>query len=139
MIHLVRHGESRWNRFNDISPDVALTDIGQLQARNVVLNVDLVVCSPMRRARETLEHSKISYKKIICSENAREHKNGLGCNYLHNEKNEQEDFISRMEIFRKELDILKDNHKSIVVVTHHGVIKALTGIDTYNCQVVRYI
>ena len=136
MIYLIRHGESMWNRFQVMEYDVCLTENGHQQARNVMLNVDLVVCSPMKRAFETLMSSKISYKKVIYNQRAREEQNGLISNYLSGENLYHEDFDKRMDMFKEELKLLSREYKTIAVVTHHGVIHKLTGIVANNCQVI---
>lgn len=60
-LFLVRHGETDWNlqqRFQG-SQDIPLNETGRTQARNLAATwdrpVDLVVASPLSRARETAE------------------------------------------------------------------------------------
>src|SRR6266545_4302751 len=61
LLILVRHGESEWNASNKITgqANIALTDAGKLQARQVgqelkAINVDIAYISELRRAAETL-------------------------------------------------------------------------------------
>ncbi len=60
-ITLVRHGESESNVSGDLSIyDPGLTERGTQQASNIQGCFDLVVVSPLKRARQTLQYSKVS-------------------------------------------------------------------------------
>ncbi len=45
--------------------DSPLTEEGKLQASRVTGHYDVVLCSPLKRTRETLENSKITYNKLV--------------------------------------------------------------------------
>lgn len=140
MIYLIRHGQSTFNRYGDLSRDVPLTPDGVSQARNVSLNVNMVVCSILTRSRQTLAESKISYKHLIHTDLCREEMNGNPINYIDKEDVvSEESFIDRMSSLKSMLDDLEKIYGSIAVVTHHGVIHALTGIECDNCAIVTFI
>ncbi|PAA47564.1 hypothetical protein BOX15_Mlig020676g4, partial [Macrostomum lignano] len=63
-VYFCRHAESRHNAFGDNSVDVDLSERGESQARALTGEFDLVLCSPMRRARRTLDLSGIRYQRL---------------------------------------------------------------------------
>lgn len=65
MITLIRHAQSEWNAFGTQVPNVKITESGQNMAKSLTQEVDLCVCSTLRRARETLDYSNIKYKDVI--------------------------------------------------------------------------
>lgn len=138
VIYFIRHGESRFNRYGENTLDVDLTDLGRLQSMNLTYDVDLVICSPLFRARQTLRFSKLTYRKLIYSELCSEHKNGLLANYLNEEETQETDemFQKRIAQFMGMLVRIRQNYNSIAVVTHHGVIGQLTGQNVNNCHTV---
>ena len=58
-ITVMRHAQSTHNASGDNSWNVGLTEEGRLQAREVSGEYDLVICSTLRRAQQTLEFSSI--------------------------------------------------------------------------------
>jgi broad specificity phosphatase PhoE len=137
MIYLIRHGQSTFNRYGDTSRDVPLTPDGERQAREVSLNVNMVVCSILSRARQTLAESKISFKHLIHTDLCREEMNGNPINYIDKEDViSEESFIGRMVSLKSMLVDLEKIYGSVAVITHHGVIHALTGIECNNCGIV---
>ncbi len=60
-ITLVRHGESESNVSGDLSIyDPGLTERGKQQASSIQGCFDLVVVSPLKTAKQTLQYSKVS-------------------------------------------------------------------------------
>lgn len=61
-LFVARHGETRWNAMNKVCgrTDLPLTDVGFRQAEKLAdrtenLGIDLIIASPMLRARQTAE------------------------------------------------------------------------------------
>lgn len=59
-LYVVRHGETIWNKEGKVQgiTDIPLTDKGKLEAQNLQpliesLNIDVVISSPLSRAKET--------------------------------------------------------------------------------------
>lgn len=59
-LYVARHGETRWNALNKVCgrTDIPLTELGMKQAEDLAdridgLGIDLIISSPMIRARET--------------------------------------------------------------------------------------
>lgn len=72
---LLRHAESTAN----VNPseyhrrrNVPLSPFGQKQAAELKGDFDLVICSPLRRARQTLSQSGIQYRELIVAPELRE-------------------------------------------------------------------
>lgn len=67
-VHLLRHCESLFNTGDDTaSTDVPLSAKGEHQASKLTGEFDLVIVSPLRRAEQTLELSKIRWHQL-CSQ-----------------------------------------------------------------------
>lgn len=135
-IRLIRHAESTWNALGDTSNNVPTTENGKNQAKNLSGEYDLVVCSTLRRARETIDNSNIKYKKIIFTDLCREHFDGNPSNYFsleEHKKESQEELLQRTEEFKCFVGkLMKDNYK-ICVITHYGFLQKMTGFRFNNC------
>ena len=64
-IYFIRHAQSLGNIGKKDMLDCALTKEGREQAKELSGHYDVVYCSPLRRTKETLHYSKITYDKII--------------------------------------------------------------------------
>ena len=73
-IFILRHGQSEFNAGNLDAYDAALTELGRKQASEVTGHFDIVLCSPLTRAKQTLQFSKITYDKLEIISDARERK-----------------------------------------------------------------
>ena len=136
-MYLIRHAESTFNRFGDSSPDVPITDHGITQAKTIQLSVDIVICSPLLRARQTLEHSNITYKQLIVYDPCREHLNGNPVNYKHGEPvTVEENFPSRVESTKNYL-LETGKEGTVAMITHHDFIHRMTGHYLGNCQIIQ--
>ena len=67
-IFVARHGQTQWNAENKVCgrTDLPLTALGLAQAEELAdkvgpLNIDLILCSPMLRARQTAQASASRY------------------------------------------------------------------------------
>lgn len=76
-VRFIRHGESEFNKYNINTPDYTdaqLTDLGVSQAKTIAGRCDLLLVSPLRRARQTAEYSNIIYSQSEISYDVREYK-----------------------------------------------------------------
>lgn len=140
-ITLIRHAQSKFNAHGDVSPNVGLTEDGKLASfQNLKGEYDLVVCSTLRRARETLDHSDIKYKKVKFTGLCRElfDKNNPVNFYdgedMTNETQEQLDI--RVALFKEMLRNKASKYNNIAVISHHGFLHALTNFSFGNCQYI---
>ena len=150
-IYIIRHGQTDWNLINKIQgkKDICLNKTGIMQAEKAREKIekydfDLIICSPLKRAKQTAEiinHNK--NVQIIYDEALMER--GFG-NYEGTQINFDENPISNLELnveinniepakqfydrVSKLLDYIKNNleDKKILLVTHGGTVRA---IETY--------
>lgn len=128
----VRHTESNYNRNGDpYEFDSPLTEEGRLAAPQLVGRYDYALISFMGRTRETFQLSGLDAPIIEYSSLCRERFNVKGnlSSLLCTERNVREkkkDFQFRMSLLKAYLQYLSETHKHILIVTHQGVIAALT-------------
>ena len=143
-VYFIRHAESTWNAFGDRSKDTPITDKGKEQAKQVSGFVHTVICSNLQRAKQTLEHSNLKYNDVIYTDLCREIKGGTSCDYLHHEDvNHHEshnDVKKRVDELKELIHKLKEDNpnKIIGILSHHCFIHHITGIGTFNCQVLEH-
>jgi len=136
-IYLIRHGQSFSNIGYPLIKDSPLTEKGKKQASDLNFKIDTIICSPMRRTKETLKYSKILYKKMFIHNTARE----LICepgDCFKFEDFEMEDvtsFNNRMRFFTNKIYLLSQHTSSIGIITHGCVIKALIEKKVDNCEI----
>jgi broad specificity phosphatase PhoE len=141
VIYLMRHAESEWN----IDPsstrkDPSITENGRIQASQVELQVDVLYCSPLRRAKETLECSKIKAEKIIEWIDLRE----VGkdpCDFLEFEQvivESVENIKRRVEIVLEKMKELSKEDKVVLFLGHSDLFYHLTGYDLDLCEVIQF-
>lgn len=147
-VYIVRHGEVPHNALGQYNTaDEDLTESGILQAeklRDKIKNIsfDIIICSPLNRAKHTAEIINIHNDKIIYDDRIRERNCGdLSGKPLEVTNREEywnyntkikygtsEDiklFFKRVYEF---LDELKTkNYGSVLIVAHSGVSKAFSG------------
>jgi hypothetical protein len=135
MLRLIRHAESTWNAHSDMSYNVPLTENGKLQATYLTGTFDLVICSTMRRTRETLDNSNIKYSEVIFTNTCRERLDGNPSNYYNGEElrnEENADFYKRIEEFKVILKEAQLKYEKICVITHYSFLYTLTGYSFNN-------
>lgn len=156
-LYIVRHGQTDWNANNKIQgqKDTKLNNIGIEQANLLRekfnnLDIDLIMCSPLRRTKMTAEiMNKDKNLEIIYRDELIER--GLGkfegksCeieegeiyNYYKNDnKMDIEPVVTLCNRVNKLLDEIKTNYSNqkILLVTHSGTARAIEayffGIDS---------
>jgi len=140
-IILIRHAESEFNRNGIKEKNSKLTDYGRDSSEYLNFNVDLVVCSSMRRARETLDNSKIVYKDIIFTDMCREFLDGNPVNYYNGEEIEvetKEELSKRIRSFKNMLIELSKSCDTICVITHYSFLKEMSGFSFNNGHYLNY-
>lgn len=136
-ITFLRHAQSNGNLGNP-AKDSTLSQTGIEQARKLSGDFDLVICSTLKRTRQTLDESQIIYRDIAFTDLCRENLDGNpNSNYngedVCAENNEQ--IVNRVNLF---VDYLKEKEKQyskILVVSHCLFLQSLTGYFFHNCNV----
>jgi broad specificity phosphatase PhoE len=140
-IVFVRHGESTHNTGEDHSRNVPLSERGREQCKSISGEYDLVICSTMKRARQTLDESNVTYKKVIFTELCREHLDG-SANTLYNGEEvtveNHNQLYARCRAFTKFLDELNEKYPRILVVAHGVFLGSITRKTYYNCEQFKY-
>lgn len=137
-VHLLRHGESEFNATgNRELYDAALTDLGKQQASEVKGHFDMVLCSPLRRAKETLQYSQITYNEMEIIHEARERKKDKSDLFAGEEQQSVETMQELVERALKLKDLILDyckRYDSILVVGHWWLFKTMTST---NCDDIK--
>ena len=153
-IYLLRHAESEFNVNRESKvKNCSITENGIEQCKKLKSDVkfDLVLCSTLKRTRQTLKYSNLDYDKVEYIELIREHKNNL-CDFYEDEEENYEDdreLKMRVDRIKKMLKKYNDkyNDKNILVVSHADIIWYLTssvvgkirfGSWFENCQLEEY-
>jgi broad specificity phosphatase PhoE len=140
-IWLIRHAQSTHNAYGVIEYDVGITDHGKNQANAIVGHANLVIISNLKRTKETLENSKITYDNLIISTMCREHMNGCITNFIEGETKTEtwQELSERINKFKEFLIEQNKIHKDIYVITHWGPLVCLVNNGNIgNCQVISY-
>lgn len=144
-IDTLRHGESVFNKYGTSGKDCSLTEKGIEQAFQISGHYDIIICSILRRCKETLENSKLSANEYIYSDLCREYKIDI-CDFLVDEpiiKETLEEFEARVNKFKE--FIKQFNSKKVLVVSHGDFIFYLNskivcgerfGDYPDNCQII---
>lgn len=147
-LYVVRHGETIWNQQKRVQgiTDIPLTDEGiksaeELQELVSTLNIDVVISSPLSRARETAKILVDSKLPINTDDRIKERDWGMNegakidevdrwdCwDVILNTKVQNieciQDFMDRVSSFIEEIKI-KYKDKNVLVVTHSAVIRVI--------------
>lgn len=127
-VAFLRHAESIFNKYLVSEKDCELTELGKEQASKVEGQYDIVFCSIMKRACQTLDHSELTYGRLIFTDLCREKKTTI-CDYL---PHEDESVIDTDEQLEKQIKsftyFLKSQvspHQTVLVVSHGDFIYAI--------------
>jgi broad specificity phosphatase PhoE len=132
-VTFLRHAISIFNEMNTSEKDCELSEAGKAQARGLVGDYDLVICSVMTRTKQTLAFSQIKYKELVYSPICREFRTTI-CDYLPHEDEKipepRESLLERVSKFREYLKE-KNQGQRILVVSHGDFIFAMNGETKY--------
>ena len=128
-IILIRHAQSKWNANESQKQDGGLTELGKNSCLLLKFDVELVICSSLKRARSTLQHSQIKYKELIFTDL---------CAEINGTDEEQKDFKLRIEKFKNMLINLQETYQTICVISHKPILRELTGLEFQNTEFVNF-
>ncbi|MBO4815475.1 MAG: histidine phosphatase family protein [Clostridia bacterium] len=171
-IFIVRHGQvpsNALNKYNALDEDLTEIGIGQAEKlRDKIKNIkfDIIICSPLKRAKHTAKIININDYKIVCDDRIKER----NCGDLNDKpldvtnREEYWNYNSTIKYGTSEniklffdriynfLDELKTkNYKNVLIVAHSGVSKAFSGYfegikdgkflnrGLKNCEIKEYI
>lgn len=172
-IFVTRHGQTEWNSQNRVSgiTDISLTEKGIVQAKQlstqlVDYEIDLIVSSPLIRAKSTADIlSEVIGKKVIVDNRLREQNYGMyeGIDRDNEEfKFAKNQFASRLkngesllQVAQRVYNLIDEiKHKyannNVMLVTHGGVCRIInsyfnelnndeySAYHTDNCKIIEY-
>jgi len=147
-LYVVRHGETIWNVERKVQgiTDIPLTEKGKLEAKELQeliksLNIDVVISSPLERARETAKILVDSCLPINTDDRIKERDWGMNegslidtvdrwdCwDVVLNTKVQNieciQDFMYRVSDFIEDIKI-KYKYKNVLIVTHSAVSRVI--------------
>ncbi len=129
-VFVLRHAESEANAGLHVI-DARLTNVGRAQAAKVGGHYNLVICSVMRRAKETLENSRITFDKVVYSTEAREMKNHIG-DFLPGESRTPEsvgELLDRLDNLVAQIYKYSKEYDKILIVSHYYTLMYLTSTN----------
>lgn len=140
-ITLIRHEESIYNRYRILDFNSMLTKNGIQRCSKLEGDYDVVICSIMKRTRQTLYYSCINYNYIYITNLCREIRKGNIVDMI----SEEEDYIEtekelqrRILGFKMLVKVLSFDNDKIAVITHGGFIQRLTGVRLNNGESIEY-
>jgi broad specificity phosphatase PhoE len=127
-VQFLRHAESIFNAMGTSEKDCDLTEKGILQASEIKQHYDLVICSTMKRACSTLDHSHLTYGRLIFTDLCREKKVDI-CDFLPHEDETvletEEELDKRIRSFLYFLKSQASKHQNILIISHRDFIHAI--------------
>lgn len=147
-LYVVRHGETIWNVEHKVQgiTDIPLTDKGRLEAKELQdliksLNIDIVISSPLSRARETAKILVDSKIPVNIDDRIKERNWGMNEGAFIDDVDKWDcwdvvlntkvgniecvqDFMYRVSDFIEEIKI-KYKDKNVLVVTHSAVSRVI--------------
>jgi len=148
ILYLVRHGKTVWNLEHRVqgTTDIELCEEGRVAAKELSdevkhLHVDVVISSPLSRARETAKILIGDTLPINTDDRIKERDWGLNEGMLLDEVDRWDcwdvilntnvqnveriqDFMSRVSEFLEEIKVRYENQK-VLVVTHSAVVRVI--------------
>lgn len=139
-VDYIRHSESTFDARvkTDLTQeqDAALTHAGIAQATTLSGNYDVVICSPLMCARQTLAFSNIVARKVEFTDMVREVLDGNVAHLLANEgkvlSEKPADVGRRMQRLRERIETLRGEGKSVLVISHHQFLLRLLNLSLPN-------
>ena len=110
------------------SPDIELSVRGKNAARYLSGEFDIVLCSPLRAAIQTLSFSRFGYHSRENMYELREIRDDNIVNFIGGEPFDPEtpqEIARRIDIIKKVLEVYKS--KRILIISHYSILLKLTG------------
>lgn len=129
-VTFLRHAQSIFNRDLTSEKNCELTDVGIRQAEQLTGTYDIIICSLLKRTRQTLLHSQFLSKQLHFTDLCREVRRDI-CDFLE-EENEQdlETHASVEKRIREFIQFLQSKGNPgdrILVISHRDFIDEITG------------
>lgn len=127
-IWFLRHAESVFNRDLTSDKNCELSQTGIEQAKQVKGDYDVIICSMLRRTKETLANSQLTCKKLYFTELCREVRVDI-CDYFEYEdetvKETEEEVEARITAFKEFLWERVTPDMKVLVICHRDFMHAI--------------
>ncbi len=124
-VSFLRHAQSVFNRDLTSEKNCSLTDFGREQAAQIYGEYDVIICSILKRARETLQYSQLTAKKLHFTDLCREVRVDI-CDFLEGEDETnletEEQIQKRIKEFKQYLKEKVEPGQSVLVICHRDFI-----------------
>jgi broad specificity phosphatase PhoE len=124
----LRHAQSVFNRDLTSEKDCELSELGIQQAEQVSGYYDIIVCSIMKRAKQTLLHSNLTSKQLHFTDLCREVRRDI-CDFLEGEDEElletDEEITKRIAEFKQFLKSKVSPGQTVLIICHRDFIHEL--------------
>lgn len=126
-ICLLRHAESVFNKYGRDEIDCDLSETGIEQAKNINLEFKYVICSPLKRARDTLKYSNIKYDVLEINNLCREMLVDK-CDFMDGEKLQYEtideitDRVNKFKEYLLTISLKNPEINEVLVISHRDFI-----------------
>ena len=147
-VYIVRHGEvphnalKQYNNENEDLNENGIRQANELKEKIKNINYDIIISSPLLRAKHTAQIINVNNKKILINDKLKERDPGdlsgkplTVTNRYENWKNNTtirygtseniREFFKRIYNFLE--DLKKEDYESVLIVAHSGVSKAFNG------------
>jgi broad specificity phosphatase PhoE len=141
MVTLIRHAESTFNARRELTRDCPITDKGRRQAHDLVGTYDCIICSTMRRTRQTLDASRLVYAEVIFTNLCREIMDGNPVNLYSGETHRVETSAqvkTRVTQFKQFLKTIQSKYPRVAVISHRGFLYQLCKVELNNAAQLLY-
>jgi broad specificity phosphatase PhoE len=139
----LRHAISVFNETGVSDKNCELSESGKVQARKLSGNYDIIICSMMKRCRETLYESAIFGDNVFNNWDCREWKKDI-CDFVEGEDESvaetEEELLARVKAF-KEYVLRFANRGSVLIVSHGDFLQRFTGSSSSlkNAEMTEYV
>jgi broad specificity phosphatase PhoE len=124
-VTFLRHAQSIFNRDGTSEKDCQLTDYGIEQAKEIKGTYDIIICSTMKRAKQTLQYSELSSKELHFTDLCREVRRDI-CDFLEGEDETKletdQELQRRMKEFKQFLYSKGKPGAKVLVICHRDFI-----------------
>lgn len=121
----LRHAQSIFNRDLTSEKDCELSEFGIQQAKQLRGDFDVIICSTMKRAKQTLQYSELSCKKLYFTDLCREVRCDI-CDFFEGEdetKLESEvEIQTRIKEFKQYLKEKTEVGQKVLIICHRDFI-----------------
>lgn len=124
-VTFLRHSQSIFNRDLTSEKDCDLTDFGIEQSKTINGTYDIIICSILKRAKQTLQYSQLQSKELYFTDLCREVRRDI-CDFLEGEDETNletdQEIQTRLTLFKEFLKSKAKGRDKILVICHRDFI-----------------